>query len=124
MRPWLAAGLIWSIGLGAALADVKTDLEGALAAFFDSDVTVDTYEFLREGPTVTGIAFPKYYLWVHGVNAGVAFRGAVRVVDQNGTIVATQFLSDAEIRGQQGSVGTVFPAPLVPAIIERAAAGK
>lgn len=124
MRRWLAAALIWSVSAVAALADVERELEAALSVLFGSDVSLQRHQFLRDGPTVTGIAFPKYYLWVEGQRGAEEFRGAVRVADENGTIVATHFQTDAEIRENRGSLAMVFPAPLIPAIIGLATAGK
>lgn len=69
------------------------------------------YEFLRHGPTQTGVAFPKYYLWVkvrHGRR--LTGEGAVRVaaVGQKQFDV-TDFLSIAEMRRNPSQIDTVFP---------------
>lgn len=80
------------------------------------------YEFLREGPTQSGIAYPKYYLWVKSLKGGnVRAEGAVRVaaVEQQGFDV-TQFLSSAQIEESPSEVASVFPAALVEKIIDKA----
>ncbi len=74
------------------------------------------FEFLREGPTQTGIAFPKYYLWVRiGEGARPEDRGAVRVAAvEKQQFEVTHFLSEAEIR-RNGAIEQVFP----PAVCDR-----
>ena len=42
---------------------LRRDLTAYFTRSTGKKVTVQ-YEFLREGPTQTGIAYPKYYLWV------------------------------------------------------------
>ena len=76
------------------------------------------YEYLRMGPTVAGIAYPKYYLWVHvtkpsGENAAV---GAVRVAVIDSTIEVTHFFPRAYIEKKPASLDAVFPKSVVVAI--------
>jgi hypothetical protein len=87
--------------------------------FSGANVTVD---LLRRGPTQSGIAYPKFYVWVRAVAPGAApVEGAVRVeaVDRQKFIV-THFLSVHEIRSNPSQVDSIFPAPLCPAIKHRA----
>jgi len=80
------------------------------------------YELLREGPTQTGISYPKFYLWARCLKRKVvASEGAVRVaaIDQKRFDV-TQFLSREEILVSPSQVGSIFPAALVDKIVQRA----
>jgi hypothetical protein len=80
------------------------------------------YEFLRDGPTQTGIAYPKYYLWAKCFKgSAIAAEGAVRVaaVEQKNFDV-TNFLSREEISESPSQVASIFPAPLVDKIVQRA----
>ena len=81
-----------------------------------------TYELLRNDPTQSGVAYPKFYAWVVVKRAGTLWQaGAARVeaVDKRGFSV-TRFISASEIRGDPDSVGAVFPAALVADIQRRA----
>ena len=80
------------------------------------------YSLLREGPTQTGIAYPKYYVWVISYQQDkVLKQGAARVaaIDKQAFRV-TDFLPREEILESPGQVGNIFPAPLVSKIIQRA----
>lgn len=72
------------------------------------------YEFLRNGPTQTGIAFPKYYLWVQ-IRAGkkLVGEGAVRVaaIDRK-RFEVTHYLPEAEMRKDPDQIDSVFPLPV------------
>jgi hypothetical protein len=76
------------------------------------------YEYLRTGPTVAGIAYPKYYLWVRatkpsGENAAV---GAVRVEVIDSTIEVTHFFPRAYIEKEPACLDAVFPKSVIVAI--------
>jgi len=80
------------------------------------------YELLRKGPTQTGIAYPKFYLWVKTVEGQIILsEGAIRVaaIDQKGFEI-TDFLSREEILNSPFKVGSVFPAALVDKIMSKA----
>jgi len=80
------------------------------------------YEFLRNGPTQLGTSYPKYYLWAKKLTGGkVTMEGAVRVaaVDGEGFDV-TDFLSRSQIVAYPGDVASIFPAPLVDKIMQKA----
>ena len=80
------------------------------------------YEFLRDGPTQSGISYPKYYLWVKTIKGStVAEQGAVRVaaVEQKRFDV-TDFLSREQISQSPSQVASIFPAALVNKITEKA----
>ena len=101
---------------------LQHDLDAYFAANGSQALTV-RFELLRRAATQSGVAYPKFYLWVHVRCADGRFTsGALRAafVEQRRFNV-TDFLSATEIRADPSRVGYVFPAPLVPAIIERAA---
>lgn len=82
-----------------------------------------SFDLLRAGATQSGVAYPKYYLWVRvRASDGRSTSGAVRVaaIDRRRFDV-TDFLSASEIKADPGIVRSVFPAALVPGIVERAA---
>jgi hypothetical protein len=88
-----------------------------LTAFFTRSsgkkVAVD-YEFLRDGPTQTGISFPKYYLWVR-VRTGKKLidEGAVRLaaIDQQ-RFEVTHYLPKAEMKKDPAQIDGLFPLPV------------
>ncbi len=108
--------------------DFERLLQRDLRAFFNqsagSPVTSIEVQPLRTGPTQSGVSYPKFYLWVRVVaGSSVQQEGAVRVAAiQRARFEVTDFLSVASIRAKPNEVGAVFPAALVPAIQERAAA--
>jgi hypothetical protein len=53
---------------------LKRDLQAFFSNRHGSSVTV-SYELLRDGPTQTGIAYPKYYAWVKTAPFSWASRG-------------------------------------------------
>jgi hypothetical protein len=80
------------------------------------------YSLLRDGPTQTGIAYPKFYVWVTCFQQDkVLTQGAARVaaIDKQQFHV-TDFLSREQILDSPQQVGGIFPAPLVSKIVERA----
>ena len=89
-------------------------LDRDLAAYFSAagiDVARVEYEMLREGPTQTGIAYPKFYVWVRAIDKiGTAEEGAASVaaVDQDHFVV-TDYLSKQNILSNPVSIEKVFP---------------
>ena len=98
-------------------ADFGPFMERDLGAYFGNLASKPvrvTYELLRDGPTQTGVGYPKFYLWVT-VNEGsrTAQSGAVRVAAiEKKRFEVTHFLSVAEIRTNPEAVYTVFPRPV------------
>lgn len=88
---------------------------------FSSATLVDT-TLLRNVPTQTGVAAPKYYAWVQ-VKSGTAVltQGAVRIaaIEKNQYEVL-DFLTAQQIKGNRDAVAKVFPAALMPALLEQA----
>jgi len=81
------------------------------------------YEFLRKGPTQSGISYPKYYLWIRCFSEdGLKMEGAVRVSAEDQMFVVRDFLSAKEIISSPEGVGGIFPVALVDEIRERARA--
>lgn len=80
------------------------------------------YELLRQGPTQTGIAYPKYYAWVKGFDGSrVVLEGAARIAAIEKTrFEITDFLSRQEIDTSPSKVEKTFPAALQANIINRA----
>jgi hypothetical protein len=97
-----------------------------LLAYFREEVSPGTqsvsWSLLREGPTQSGLAYPKFYLWVVAKDAsGGTTAGAARVAAIHRTgFKVTHFLPAAELVEDPGAAGSVFPAPLVPAVLARA----
>jgi hypothetical protein len=78
------------------------------------------FEWLRHGPTQSGMSFPKFYLWIHLAGGeSPDDRGAVRVaaVEQNRFNV-TDFISERVIRAEPEAVYRVFPGPVCERIKE------
>jgi hypothetical protein len=88
--------------------------------------TIVTFEFLRDGPTQTGVAFPKYYLWVKVAEGNRPLdEGAVRVaaIEKQG-FEATHFLTRTEIEKDPKAVFRVFPAPVAEKILSKCSGDK
>jgi hypothetical protein len=80
------------------------------------------YELLRKGPTQTGVAYPKFYLWVRVNKDGkVSKEGAVRVAAiEKKEFQITDYLSKEEISETPMRVYQIFPQALCERIIEKA----
>jgi hypothetical protein len=81
------------------------------------------YALLRDAPTQSGIAYPKYYLWVSVWSRGrPAASGAARVeAIERKRFEITHFVARTEILSDPEAISSVFPAPLIGPIRERAA---
>ena len=80
------------------------------------------YQLLREGPTQTGISYPKFYVWaVCSQQDKVLTEGAARVsaIDKQGFTI-TNFVTRREIRESPRRIEEIFPGPLVSNILQRA----
>ena len=92
-----------------------------LTAYFRTEygdgVSVD-YQLLRQGPTQSGVAYPKYYVWVV-VRRGttVLAEGACRLaaIDRR-LFEVTSFVSVASIRESPMRIYSIFPAPVCKTI--------
>jgi hypothetical protein len=104
-------------------ADFDKFLRRDLAAHFaqalrKKTVPVD-FELLREGPTQSGIAYPKFYAWVR-IAGGKSpdSRGAVRLaaIDKVRFDVL-DFVSERMIRKDQEGIRRLFPGPVCERIV-------
>jgi hypothetical protein len=77
---------------------------------------------LRNGPTQSGVAYPKYYLWAVVRNkTKIITKGAVRVATIEKThFEITHFVSEEEIQKNPGRLKSIFPSVLVPSILSEA----
>ncbi len=86
--------------------------------------TAVTYKPLRNGPTQSGLSYPKYYLWVKVLSGSKLLQeGAVRVAAIERThFEVTNFMSKTQIQSAPSEVGSVFPAALVQSVLSHAGA--
>lgn len=84
--------------------------------------TTVTYKPLRNGPTQSGVSYPKYYLWVKVFSGSkLSQEGAVRVAAVERThFEVTNFMSKARIHSAPAEVSNDFPAALVPSVLSLA----
>lgn len=83
---------------------------------------VVTYELLRDGPTQSGVAYPKYYVWAKALSPnGSAVDGVFRVaaIDQTRFDI-TDFVSREQIVTQPDSLYQAVPAALFDVAVARA----
>jgi hypothetical protein len=103
-------------------ASLRRDLLAYFRTFGVGATARVQYRFLREGPTQSGVSYPKYYLWVKVLSGGSVLReGAVRVAAiDRGRFEVTNFLSTVGIRSDPSQVGLVFPSALVTSVLSAA----
>lgn len=97
---------------------LKRDLENYFKAKYQSQISIK-YEFLRDGPTQSGVSYPKYYLWVTIFDVDKKIdEGAVRVAAIEQThFEVTDYLKREEINNN--NIYLVFPGPVCEKIKER-----
>ena len=94
--------------------DFDNFLKRDLAAYFkggrEGTVAVE-YELLRDGPTQTGVAYPKFYAWVKARKNGRLFaEGAARVAAvEKKRFEVTDFLSRADAARDPDRIYRIFP---------------
>ena len=84
------------------------------------------YELLRDGPTQSGVAYPKFYLWLRATNAEkTVIEGAVRVaaVDKKRFDV-TDFVPRADIVSRPDALDRIFPQAVIEKILTKAGVKK
>lgn len=88
---------------------LKRDLEKHFS--IKSKQVLVKWEFLREGPTQSGVAYPKYYLWTKiYADDKLSKEGAVRVAAIDGIrFDITDFVSIKEINNHSQDIYTIFP---------------
>ncbi len=91
--------------------------------FASNEKTIEVnYELLRDEPTQSGVAYPKYYLWaVVRSDNQVIIQGAARVAAVEKThFKIYEFLSKSEIRKNPKNAAKVFPRLLLSKIYKLA----
>src|SRR4051812_28383236 len=98
----------------------KRDLAAYFKELKKKDVSVE-YELLRNGPTQSGIAFPKFYAWVRiEENGNLLEEGAVRVAAMEKMRFGVyDYLTKADIERDPEKVYQVFPKPVGDKIKEK-----
>jgi hypothetical protein len=105
-------------------ADFDRFLRRDLGGYFsrpDQKPPLVEFEFLRDGPTQSGVSYPKFYVWVR-VNGGEApdKRGAVRLAAvERKRFEITDFVAESEIRKDRDRIYSIFPAPVCEKILEK-----
>jgi hypothetical protein len=101
---------------------LKRDAAAYLATVVGKSVKVE-FELLREAPTQSGVAYPKFYAWVRAYSdAEVVTEGAMRLAAiEKKRFEVTDYLSSSEIRSAPARIEAVFPRALLKKI--RAKAG-
>jgi len=86
------------------------DLTKYFSNKFKTNVIVE-YKLLRNGPTQSGVSYPKFYAWVVIKSSGkMISSGAVRVaVIDKVRVEVTDYISQSEIEKNPISIETVFP---------------
>ena len=101
---------------------LRRDLSRYFAARAGVPVRVK-YAFLRRGPTQSGAAYPKFYLWVVArdtVTSRALAEGAVRVAAiERARIEVTHFLPRSDLARNPESADSVFPSLVVAEIKKR-----
>ena len=92
---------------------LQRDLESYVRKSRGKSARVE-YEMLRAEPTQSGIAYPKFYVWVRVFNgASVVDQGAVRLAAiERREFQVTDFLSERAIRTDPKAIYRVFPTPV------------
>jgi hypothetical protein len=90
---------------------LRRDLERHFRGAVSKAVRVE-HELLRDAPTQSGVAYPKFYVWVRVMEDGrLVTQGAVRVAAvERKRFDVTSFLSEQTIRDDPAAIHAVFPA--------------
>jgi hypothetical protein len=96
-------------------ADFETFMRRDLGAYFaqvrkKKMIPVD-FELLRDGPTQSGVSYPKFYAWVRVTGGKLSEdRGAVRLVAiDKERFEVTDFLSEEMVRRDPEAIYQLFP---------------
>ena len=105
-------------------ATFDQELSWAILVYFttnQSSTVGISYELLRKEPTITGLAYPKYYVWVEvRSDWKLVQAGAARLAAFRGSLAVTDFLSAEAIRSDTTTVAAIFPMALIHGITRRA----
>ena len=96
---------------------MKQDLEKYFSATFGK--TTVKWEFLRNGATQSGVAYPKYYLWTKVYRGSkLLSEGAARVAAIDKTsFEVTDFVNIKDIRQKTVDIYSIFPKPVCEKIL-------
>jgi hypothetical protein len=99
---------------------LKRDLESYFKDLKKKNIVVE-YQLLRDGPTQSGTAFPKFYCWVTIKENGVLVEdGAVRVAAmEKKRFGVYDYLARADIERDMDKVYQTFPRPVADKIKEK-----
>ena len=99
---------------------LKRDLELYFKELKKKSVVIE-YQLLRNGPTQSGTAFPKFYLWVMiKENSALLEDGAVKVAAiEKKRFEVLNFLARADIERNVERVYQIFPRPVADKIKEK-----
>ncbi len=89
--------------------DLKLYFDNTMKTQFHID-----YELLREGPTQSGVAYPKFYLWVR-IHDGkkVQEEGAVRIAAVEKThFEVTNYVTKEHLKLDSRNIYEIFPKPV------------
>lgn len=144
MRNWLHVALLTVALTGQAYAQLSVQashidgnvppretfaeiLNRDLLAYFRANgapsATAVEVRLLRDVPTQSGVAHPKYYAWVRVESATSRLaEGAVRVAAMERThFEVLHYIPKHQANGSRELLESVFPRPLVPEILRLAA---
>ena len=84
------------------------------------------YEMLRDGPTQSGVAYPKFYVWVRVFEgSAIIDQGAIRLAAiERREFQVTDFLSERMMRTDPKAIYQVFPAPVCDKINTKLSTAK
>ena len=107
-------------------ADFHRILRCDLSAYFSTEAVPNPsveYELLRDGPTQSGIAYPKFYVWIR-VQTSPVRQGVARLaaIDRE-RFEVTHFIEQGAIVGDPSQLDALFPAPVAAAIKAKANQG-
>jgi hypothetical protein len=107
-------------------SEFESILRRDLVSYFEAQlgVPVDVnYDFLRRGPTQSGLAYPKYYLWVivaDSMTRKELSEAGVRVAAIDRTrFDVTHHVTKARIVDDPASLDTIFPPAVIGEIKKR-----
>jgi hypothetical protein len=102
---------------------LKRDLTSYFQPNFKNAKLLISHQLLRLVPTQSGVAYPKYYIWVKvKTETGSTLQeGAIRIAAiEQVRFEVTDFISLKEIQASSEQLNTIFPSLLIPNIRELA----
>ena len=92
---------------------LQRDLEAYFNSAREKSIIVE-HELLRDGPTQSGVAYPKFYVWVRVLQHGTVLKqGAARLAAiHRQRFEVISFVPEATIRADPKALASVFPGPV------------